>query len=112
LERVRRSALGCVGAVGVPQSPPHFPLGALAANLVGGYLVGFAIAFFGARRTARSRLFVTGFSAASRRFDVFVRSALLLRGEYWTGGSLALAHLAGSLVLTVAGIATFRALVS
>ena len=27
---------------------PHFPLGTLAANLVGGYLVGFAVAFFAA----------------------------------------------------------------
>jgi len=35
---------------------------------------------------------------------------LLTQGEYATGGGLALAHLAGSLLLTIAGIATFRAL--
>ena len=31
-------------------------------------------------------------------------------GDYWTGGSLAFAHLGGSLALTVLGIATFRVL--
>jgi CrcB protein len=94
---------------------PHFPLGTLAANLIGGYLVGFAIAFFAAREELppEVRLFaVTGFLGGLTTFSTFSSEVtqLLLRGEYWTGGSLALAHLAGSLVLTVAGIATFRAL--
>jgi CrcB protein len=94
---------------------PHFPLGTLAANLVGGYLVGFAIAFFAARDELppEVRLFaITGFLGGLTTFSTFSSEVtqLLLRGEYWTGGSLAFAHLAGSLVLTVAGIATFRAL--
>ena len=94
---------------------PRFPLGTLAANLVGGYLVGFAVAYFAARHdlAPEFRLFaITGFLGGLTTFSTFSAEVtqLLLRGEYVTGGSLALAHLAGSVVLTVAGIASFRAL--
>ena len=94
---------------------PHFPLGTLAANLVGGYLVGFGVAYFAARHdlSPEMRLFaITGFLGGLTTFSTFSSEVthLLLRGEYWTGGTLAFAHLAGSLVLTMAGIATFRAL--
>ena len=94
---------------------PHFPLGTLAANLIGGYLVGLAIAFFAARHDLppELRLFaITGFLGGLTTFSTFSSEVtqLLLEGEYWTGGSLALAHLAGSVMLTIAGIASFRAL--
>jgi CrcB protein len=94
---------------------PHFPLGTLAANLVGGYLVGFAVAYFGARHDLppESRLFaITGFLGGLTTFSTFSAEVvqLLTQGEDATGGGLALAHLAGSLLLTVAGVATFRAL--
>ena len=94
---------------------PHFPLGTLAANLVGGYLVGFAVAYFAMRHdlAPEIRLFaITGFLGGLTTFSTFSSEVtqLLLRGEYLTGGSLAVAHLSGSLVLTVAGIASFRAL--
>jgi CrcB protein len=94
---------------------PHFPLGTLAANLIGGYLVGFAVAYFAVRHdlAPQMRLFtITGFLGGLTTFSTFSAEVvdLLTRGEYATGGSLALAHLAGSLLLTVAGIATFRAL--
>ncbi len=94
---------------------PHFPLGTLAANLVGGYLVGVAVAYFSARHDLppELRLFaITGFLGGLTTFSTFSSEVtqLLLRGDYWTGGGLALAHLAGSVVLTIAGIASFRAL--
>ena len=94
---------------------PHFPLGTLAANLLGGYLVGFAVAYFAARHdlAPQMRLFtITGFLGGLTTFSTFSSEVvdLLTRGEYATGGSLAFAHLAGSLLLTLAGIATFRAL--
>jgi len=94
---------------------PHFPLGTLAANLIGGYLVGFAVAFFAARHDLSPdfRLFaITGFLGGLTTFSTFSAEVIqmLLAGEYWTGGSLAAAHLCGSLALTVAGIATFRVL--
>ena len=93
----------------------HFPLGTLASNLIGGYLVGFAVAFFAARTELppEVRLFViTGFLGGLTTFSTFSSEVtqLILRGEYWTGGGLAAVHLVGSLLLTVAGIATFRAL--
>jgi CrcB protein len=94
---------------------PHFPLGTLAANLAGGYLVGIAVALFATRGELppEARLFViTGFLGGLTTFSTFSSevSQLLLRGEYGTGLALALAHLVGSLLLTIAGLATARAL--
>ena len=94
---------------------PHFPLGTLASNLIGGYLVGVAVAFFAVRHDLSPdvRLFaITGFLGGLTTFSTFSSEVtqLLLGGEYWNGGGLALAHLGGSLALTIAGIATFRAL--
>ncbi len=93
----------------------HFPLGTLAANLVGGYLVGLAVAFFVARPDVSPewRLFaITGVLGGLTTFSTFSAEVteLLARGEWTTGFLLAAAHLAGSLLLTAAGFATFRAL--
>ena len=92
-----------------------FPLGTLAANLVGGYLVGVAIAYFAARHSLAPevRLFViTGFLGGLTTFSTYSAEVvqLLMRGDYAAGTLVALAHLAGSLILTVAGFATFRLL--
>jgi len=96
---------------------PQFPLGTLASNLVGGYLVGFAVAYFLARHDLPPhwRLFViTGFLGGLTTFSTFSAEVteLLAKGEYITGLLLAATHLFGSLVLTAAGFATFRALAS
>ena len=102
-------------AVALNARVAHFPLGTLAANLIGGYLVGFAVAYFEARHDLPPEmrlLATTGFLGGLTTFSTFSAEVvqLLARGEYATGGGLALAHLAGSLLLTVAGFATFRAL--
>ena len=96
---------------------PQFPLGTLAANLVGGYLVGIAVAVVMARPELPPewRLFIiTGFLGGLTTFSSFSAevTALLARGEYATGLLLAGTHLAGSLLLTAAGFATVRALAS
>jgi CrcB protein len=94
---------------------PQYPLGTLAANLVGGYFVGVAIAFFIARADLAPewRLFVvTGLLGGLTTFSTFSAEVTehLLRGGYGHALVLAAAHLAGSLALTAAGFATFRAL--
>jgi CrcB protein len=96
---------------------PHFPLGTLASNLVGGYLVGLAVAYFLVRHDLPPhwRLFVvTGFLGGLTTFSTFSAEVteLLARGEYATGVLLAATHLVGSLMLTAAGFATFRAIAS
>ena len=93
----------------------HFPLGTLVANLVGGYLVGFAVAYFAARvdLPPEWRLFaITGVLGALTTFSTFSAEVvgLLERGDYLMAVLLAAAHLFGSLLLTAAGFATFRAL--
>ena len=94
---------------------PDFPMGTLASNLLGGYVIGFAVAYFAARHDLAPewRLFViTGFLGGLTTFSTFSSEVtqLLLRGDYWAGGSLAITHLGGSVALTIAGIATYRAL--
>ena len=94
---------------------PAFPLGTLASNLIGGYLVGFFVALFVARVDLAPEwrlLVVTGFLGGLTTFSTFSAevSEHLMRGDYATGALLATVHLAGSLVLTIAGFATFRAL--
>jgi len=82
---------------------------------VGGYLIGVAVALFAQLPSIAPewRLFViTGFLGGLTTFSTFSAEVteLLARGEIATGGLLALTHLAGSLLLTAAGFATFRAL--
>jgi len=96
---------------------PQYPLGTLAANLVGGYFVGLAIAFFIARADLAPewRLFVvTGLLGGLTTFSTFSAEATehVLRGGYGHALLLAFAHLGGSLALTAAGFASFRAMTS
>lgn len=93
----------------------HLPLGTLAANLIGGYLIGVAIAAFAAHPSISPfwRLaLITGFLGGLTTFSTFsAESVVLLQGEHWRSAAThVLAHLGGSLLATVAGIATYRAL--
>jgi CrcB protein len=98
------------------QRVPHFPLGTLASNLLGGYLIGVAVAVFLVRDDLPPewRLFiVTGFLGGLTTFSTFSAEVteLLAAGDYVNGLMLAATHLAGSLILTAAGFATVRMLV-
>jgi fluoride exporter len=94
---------------------PTVPLGTLASNLIGGYLVGVAVAFFAQNQglAPEWRLFaITGFLGGLTTFSTYSAEVvtLLSRGQVaWAIGTAA-AHLAGSLALTALGIATVRAL--
>lgn len=89
---------------------PTLPLGTLAANLLGGLLVGFAIAWLGRHPglPPELRLFaITGFLGGLTTFSTFSAEVvtLLARGEYLWGLAAAGIHLAGSLALTALGMA-------
>lgn len=92
---------------------PSLPLGTLAANLIGGLLVGCAVEYFArnAHIAPNLRLAVTtGFLGGLTTFSTFSAETvhLLLRGDsLWAGLSILL-HLAGSLSLTVLGILIVR----
>lgn len=87
------------------------PWGTLAANLVGGYLVGLAVGMFQVMPQLdplwRMAL-ITGFLGALTTFSSFsIETVELLQAERfaWALGSVAL-HLGGSLLLTWAGLQT------
>ena len=92
---------------------PTLPLGTLAANLVGGYLVGLAVAYFGehAGLPPEARLFIiTGFLGGLTTFSTFSAEAvtLLARAQYGWALTHIAAHLTGSIVMTVLGMLTMK----
>jgi len=96
---------------------PSMPLGTLAANLVGGFLVGVAVAFFGRHPglAPEARLMViTGFLGGLTTFSTFSAEVVTLvgSGEYLWALGAAGAHLAGSLLLTAVGMAVVAAAAS
>lgn len=111
----------CLGALlrwglGLWLSPGGLiPWGTVAANLVGGYLVGAAIAVFQAQPGLDPiwRLaLVTGFLGALTTFSSFSAEVveMLLQQRYLLALGTAALHLFGSLLLTAAGIATISRL--
>lgn len=94
---------------------PSVPLGTLAANLVGGYVVGVAVEYLGrhAGLPLEVRLFViTGFLGGLTTFSTYSAEAVGLLSRADLGLFLVHlgGHLGGSLVLTALGIYTVRAL--
>lgn len=94
---------------------PSIPPGTLAANLIGGYLIGLAVAFFGQHPNLAPewRLFViTGFLGGLTTFSTFSAevTTLLQQGRLlWAGAAISV-HVIGSLMMTLAGMATISVL--
>lgn len=90
---------------------PLLPPGTLTANIIGGYVIGAAIAFFASfpALPAEWRLLViTGFCGGLTTFSTFSAEVvgLLQRGEpLWAFGEVAI-HVTASLLMTFAGMAT------
>jgi len=90
---------------------PTLPLGTLAANLIGGYLVGVAVTVFHINVDVPQEiklLVVTGFLGGLTTFSTFSAEVvgMVQRAEYaWAAGTASL-HLCGSLLLTGLGIYT------
>ena len=90
---------------------PFVPPGTLAANLVGGYLIGLAIAFFTDHPALppQWRLFViTGFLGGLTTFSAFSAEVVanLQEGRIAWALSTITIHVVGSVAMTIMGIAT------
>ena len=87
------------------------PWGTLAANLIGGYLIGVCIAVFQSMPQLDPiwrLLLVTGFLGGLTTFSTFSAEVVvyLLEERYGLAAGTALLHLLGSLLMTAAGIKT------
>lgn len=94
---------------------PALPYGTLAANLLGGFLIGVAVGFFDTHASlppAWRLLVITGFLGGLTTFSTFSSelTANLLAGDYGTAALHVLLHLGGSLLLTLFGLWSYRAL--
>jgi CrcB protein len=95
---------------------PTLPLGTLAANLVGGYLIGVAVALFSHFPSIPVEwrlLIVTGFLGGLTTFSTFSAevTTLLREGEMGWASLIVIAHVGGSLVMTLLGMASATLLV-
>ncbi|HEY1230608.1 MAG TPA: fluoride efflux transporter CrcB [Ramlibacter sp.] len=90
---------------------PFIPPGTLAANLLGGYLVGLAVAFFASHPALPPEwrlLVVTGFLGGLTTFSTFSAEVVtqLMEGRLlWALGAVAI-HVLGSIAMTLLGIGT------
>lgn len=94
---------------------PAIPPGTLAANLIGGYLIGVAMAVFADHPGLAPEwrlLIVTGFLGGLTTFSTFSAevTTLIQQGRLlWASAAVGL-HVAGSLALTLLGLASVKLL--
>ncbi|EJF68963.1 MULTISPECIES: fluoride efflux transporter CrcB [Pseudomonas] len=92
---------------------PTIPPGTVVANMVGGYIIGLAIAFLAASPTLSPEwrlLIITGFCGGLTTFSTFSAETVALIQEgrlLWALGSIAL-HVLGSLAMTAAGLLSYQ----
>ena len=117
----------CLGALarwqlGLWLNPPTseagiFPWGTLAANLIGGYLIGLCMGLFQNLPEIDPEwrlLFITGFLGALTTFSTFSIEVvgMLQQGRLLLALSTASVHLIGSLLLTYLGLYTVKLIIS
>ena len=96
---------------------PSMPMGTLAANLIGGFLIGAAVMVLQINKELSPELslfLITGFLGGLTTFSTFSAEvvALIQRAEWgWAMGTISL-HVAGSLLMTGLGIFTVHKLAS
>ncbi len=88
------------------------PLGTLAANLLGGYLIGVAISLFDALPAVGPELrllVITGFLGGLTTFSTFTAEiGVLLQGQRIMAAMAAIIlHVCGSLIMMMLGMGTF-----
>lgn len=90
---------------------PTVPPGTLVANMLGGYLIGLAIAFFAGHPALAPEwrlLIITGFLGGLTTFSTFSAevTVLLQQGRLlWAALAISI-HVIGSLLMTMLGLAT------
>ncbi|WP_152220809.1 fluoride efflux transporter CrcB [Pseudomonas sp. SCB32] len=88
---------------------PSLPPGTVVANLVGGYIIGAAIAFFANTPGLAPEwrlLIITGFCGGLTTFSTFSAEVVVLLQQgrlVWALGAVA-THLVGSLLMTMLGL--------
>jgi CrcB protein len=92
---------------------PVLPLGTLAANLLGGLVIGAALGVFNQFQSLPLELrllITTGFCGGLTTFSTFSAETvtLLLRQQYGWSALIIAAHVVGSLAMTLAGIGIVR----
>ncbi|MBU1566292.1 MAG: fluoride efflux transporter CrcB [Proteobacteria bacterium] len=90
---------------------PTIPLGTLTANLIGGYLIGVAVALLAGHPDLAPEwrlLIITGFLGGLTTFSTFSAEVTTLLQQsrlFWAGMAICI-HVVGSLVMTILGIAS------
>ena len=90
---------------------PTVPPGTLSANLIAGFVVGVAIAYFAQASALAPEwrlLIITGFCGGLSTFSTFSAEivTLIQRNQLaWAAGAIGI-HVGGSLMMTLAGIAS------
>ncbi len=92
---------------------PTLPFGTLAANLLGGFLMGMAMQFLIQHAVLAPELrlaITTGFLGGLTTFSTFSAetTTLLLREEYLWALVIVLIHVIGSVTMTLSGILVMR----
>ena len=92
---------------------PTLPPGTLVANIVGGYIIGLAVAYFAHASEIAPEwrlLIITGFCGGLTTFSTFSAEvvSLIQAGRIgWAATSIAI-HVSGSVVATIAGLLTWE----
>ena len=94
---------------------PALPLGTLAANLLGAFVIGAALGVFDQFQSLPPELrllITTGFCGGLTTFSTFSAETvtLLLRQQYGWSAAIIGAHVLGSIAMTLAGIGLARLL--
>ncbi len=91
---------------------PALPPGTLAANLIGGYVIGVAAAYFATAPSIPTEwrlLIVTGFCGGLTTFSTFSAEvvALLQQGRLALAGGTVAVHVIGSVTMTLLGMGSY-----
>lgn len=88
------------------------PLGTLLSNLIAGYIIGFAIAFFNASTLSPEwrLLVITGFCGGLSTFSTFSAEivSFLQEGRIGWGLATIFIHVIGSVLMTFIGILSYQ----